>query len=914
MVYGQGRDKILAANRRELFMPASSSRHRFLKWTVLALGAMALLLGGALLSGAPQPMAARWAIARFSGAEVELPALSLRPGVHIPSLTLRDSGTEPFVTLSDLRIAYRWRPEAGRWVDDLSLDSVAVRAEERDDGGRNFGFMQRLLAQPSSGIDPTPFLPRNVTVRSIDLDARMPTWAARMGGLGVTASIPSLRDFTVTMAGQPLSFSWALGGPEAARRELSGAMKVVVNRNPEGHFHAEAHVALPELAEVDGVVSVKSADGSTDIEADVPKAAFHTPMWSEMLSEFLPAPIRFEALDVDQLHTQQRWAGTTLETAQARGNAAIKDLVVGPPDAPWYTGPLRVALDGGTGTSNRMEAALELNHGQKLDVTLSGNAQEATVTGTIKKWSRADLIALVPAAYRAYLEPLSEVQVAGAINATLRQDEPYRLKISVQLPRLVYAGVSLPKDTPLTIAGDVRMPADFARVEGDKFEVSCGEHVRVTVKKWNKTLRPFGLAGNLDGMADLEWLGALAGLDNLYGEASFQGPVRVDASGAHASIESTADTLGYGDWALPYGTPLILSAELQAANTGAEIQVNKVKAALGDGTSLSAEQLTIKRLEKLPQDGARGRAPSQGTTVASDLVAWRVKVPSLILRTDLAPAVAMGYLAAAEGTAELRAADLSWQPEHDSGRAELTLNAATLTLPGEMAVLANVQASGVLEDLAALTGHAEVSADELTVVRATLRKFSAKLVLGQEVATIEIPDSTLFDGTVNARAEIRLREPNLPFRVSGTLRNVDLAVFTREVKPPAVQLAGRASGEFEAVGDLEGVQSLDANLRCDEGFAINRDVVQRLALYTQGIVLIGKSLERAIGQQDPRPFDRAELTLGYAAGNSTVSVFVSSRLLDLAPVFYIKADLLDLLRLMKEDQFQNISGLDYSTP
>ena len=91
-------------------------------------------------------------------------------------------------------------------------------------------------------------------------------------------------------------------------------------------------------------------------------------------------------------------------------------------------------------------------------------------------------------------------------------------------------------------------------------------------------------------------------------------------------------------------------------------------------------------------------------------------------------------------------------------------------------------------------------------------------------------------------------------------------------------------------------------------------MIQELALYTQGVAILGKSIQRAIGDADPRPFDSAELTASYANEIATIGIHVKSRLLDLAPVFDIRTDWAELFKTIREEGFENIQGFSTAAP
>jgi len=64
----------------------------------------------------------------------------------------------------------------------------------------------------------------------------------------------------------------------------------------------------------------------------------------------------------------------------------------------------------------------------------------------------------------------------------------------------------------------------------------------------------------------------------------------------------------------------------------------------------------------------------------------------------------------------------------------------------------------------------------------------------------------------------------------------------------------------------------------------------QLILYLQNVSIVQKQLEKLLGQEDPKSFNKGELNIGFKDNQATISLLLSTPNLDLAPVFYINAD------------------------
>lgn len=197
----------------------------------------------------------------------------------------------------------------------------------------------------------------------------------------------------------------------------------------------------------------------------------------------------------------------------------------------------------------------------------------------------------------------------------------------------------------------------------------------------------------------------------------------------------------------------------------------------------------------------------------------------------------------------------------------------------------------------------ELTADKVSIYGSTF--YSPKVNLNFSILPFYIHlnegSSILWNGKINAKASVSPAGLSKIAKLTAEVKNIDLTRFTEEVQPPWVRLVGRGDATLELLFDLTKMElmNLDFSIVCENGVSINRDVLLKLIMYLQNIRIVEKRLEKLLGPDDPKKFNYGELNIGYKNEKATISILLSTKDLELAPVFYINANWSQIWSLLK---------------
>lgn len=969
---------------------------RVLLWGILFCITVALGISVFLLAGGyryPLP----WLVGKAIGARVELEVDRLFGGVSIPYLALYDpqapSGAPPLLFLEDFDAAYRFRAQGGRYIGQVNIGRVGLMLDGRDPANPNYHFIQQMQGGPSTGRSPLPFLPRRLDVGQGKVSLDFPQWRLQLDGLAVSADLPSLDRVSFNIGAEPLSFAWSMPGLGLEQPHTIGALQAQFQQNGP-MLGASFQAQLPGLADVDAALAAIRSVDSYALAVTVNKAELREALWGKMLAAWTPVPLRFATLDIQESKIDIMYSGQQFYPTESKVDVSLEGLVVGESGAPLYTGALRLTGEGSFEPDKPFSATAYFNQDQQIAFIFRHENRRLKADITMPKWSREEVAAVVPGAFRQYLDMAPGLRGLGAEGSLIWFDESYSVRVSAKpvLPGNaattleVQGGGTLDASLGALFEGRVTAKGRGGSVEGDlRYEPSGALTTQGQIQDfkpeiwWNEWMNgtlPGGLSGTLSGAlsfqdspespplitaaltaveprlqgvalseeipvridgeisldegvvrikeagltapnlfsvdiersearlatgefrgkvhaeGDLGFLGRMTGFEEMWGEASLQAMVEMKMGGPfRADLSLRSESLGYGDWTLPYGETLVIEMPLQGDAGFKRFTTETFGVTLGEHT---------RAMVRRPVVQAGG---SDGLSVAAQ---------SIEIETDYGPLVSMGWLDAAEGVFQAAISEPAYSAAGMQGRLTFSTRADLLSVYGAMAVFQGLQAEGHATNSEALRAEAKMQAEELLAGGATVKNLETKAQIEDRKLRLDTNEAALFGGTIHVQAEVDLEDAAFPVRVRGQLNQVDLDVFTKEFQPPAIKMTGIASGEFDILFDRDGIRAFSAELRCPETFTINRDIVYQLAKYTHGVAILGKSLENAIGKADPRPFDSAEASISWEGGDVTVTTFVRSRLLDLAPTFYIRADWGRLLQMLRDNQLQELNDLDYS--
>ncbi len=491
--------------------------------------------------------------------------------------------------------------------------------------------------------------------------------------------------------------------------------------------------------------------------------------------------------------------------------------------------------------------------------TFQGSGAAALKRADVRAWRDATGLFALP-------DGLAAAVVDGEVAVTASEYD-WRFKANLAATALEGASWSSSGVAP-RLTGTLAASRDFSTWQSAELHLAVTDAFEISGQDCKLDMRKGAARAALKAEGDIGFLDALLGAPGLWGEVSFEAPVRFENRVFTLDTVLTTDTLGYGDLAVPYGETLRVEAACRYAPDTGTLDANNLSVALGEHTRLIAARAAL------------------------DLSAMTGMADDIQITTDFAPFVAMEFLAEAAGKAELTGA-VRLDGSAVRGHVQGTVRAEHMALPGATATLENLEATGDIGLEEDLSGSIGVSMTALSVGGVNLSGIQTTLRPERTELRSENIRATLFDGTVDATIAAGLLEPGLPVRLGLKLTNVDLERFTNEYKPPGMTLTGRASGTISIAFSHGALADLTVGLQAGDGFSMNRDMVEQLLLsqYVSGLPM-GKSFERmlrqAIGKKPQRPFDSGDLELGFADGRIVGKALLESR--DLSLDVDIKAD------------------------
>ena len=405
------------------------------------------------------------------------------------------------------------------------------------------------------------------------------------------------------------------------------------------------------------------------------------------------------------------------------------------------------------------------------------------------------------------------------------------------------------------LTATLRMTPAFDRIEEGTLEVSAGEFQSLVLTGTMDFGDPMSGQVTMEGTVDLTAFAPALGMKDLWGETQFSAAAKIADNILSAPITLTAPTLGYGDYSIPYGTPMVATGNLGFDLKKYTGTVSPLSLRLGDSTRLDVAEVTL----------------------ALDPVA--VSAP-FTLTTDLAPVKGMGYVDEVTGLLNASGTFVLANDRVDAS-AKFEGRAGTLTLKDKLAVLKDVTVSGEASTGEHTAGTLNLTAGLFTAAGAIVHDAVGTAEIGDEGLVLPDLRATIFEGTTVARVDFRFPTEDLPWNVVLTpeFTAIDLARLTEEIQPPKVRLTGIADGSAMVAYTPEGLQDFRIDAYSDKGFSMNRDAVSEALQSPQfqsalGSKQVMKAMDKFLGKAEQRPFDTAGLRLrlqdGRIVGNTVM--------------------------------------------
>jgi len=472
--------------------------------------------------------------------------------------------------------------------------------------------------------------------------------------------------------------------------------------------------------------------------------------------------------------------------------------------------------------------------------------------------------------------------LAGEGTVSIEQNGSYTFQSNVKADSFIYDNWKLPDalDAPsLNCMGSIMPDLSTATAVGT---VQLADAASVKTDSLVYDIAARRMAADFEGAVALTSVADALGFDNLWGDIAAAGTFNLTdwKQLTISPLRLTSDSLGYGDYSLPYGEELVFESPVHMDMTDLSVSIGPSRVAVGDGTTITADVIHVNA------DHA-------------------IVSPAISVETDFALLVAKQFLDAADGRLKLNIEDFRYERDTVVGKVLYDCNAAHLVLPGKLADIRGLTASGsaVLPPDPENKGTLQI--EELMVGGSTIKQTIGNILLGEQGIILEDVKFNLFGGGVTARATVSIFGTAFSVSVSGEVNNLDLSVFTSEFEPPSLILTGRVNGTFSAGFNAQQLTGLDVDLSATDEFSINRDMVEQLLLSQYVNEMTGgkqmtRVLKSVIGDNTQRKFDSARMVLGLENGRVTGYAKLESNKLNLT--VDIKADPEALLEALKTRQ------------
>lgn len=390
--------------------PLPRKRRKFL-WLFFA-GILAILLVGAVLwrLGVPQRRLLAYLAGDRLDADIEVGQVDLYPELRINRLafTPRDSASPiQYVEIEDPQVSYQFRPEDGRYIDIVEAGRIAIGIHDSE--GKGFSLFSMGEGGTALAI---AWIPKRLRVHEIAMDAVTPTWTVRLDGLAVEATLESLDDMTARVSGAP-HLKAQTQAPGLADIEERGVIDLT-GAYDHGRIEVKGAAALGDLATMKGLMSADLSDSADQrMFLDIEEGRLKGGLWGELLSTFLPLPVRFATVEATGVHVEAHRREGVITFPEVRGDVSATDLVVGELESPLYAGSPQMLLEGSQGGESQFNAVVQLGLSHPL-VFAAETVEELKLTASFDSWSRADLDNIVPAGYQQFLGYVPGLDTLGA--------------------------------------------------------------------------------------------------------------------------------------------------------------------------------------------------------------------------------------------------------------------------------------------------------------------------------------------------------------------------------------------------------------------------------------------------------------------------------------------------------------------
>ncbi len=514
------------------------------------------------------------------------------------------------------------------------------------------------------------------------------------------------------------------------------------------------------------------------------------------------------------------------------------------------------------------------------DIDYRFASDELSVAATLASVDLASAVSLVN---RDLMPEGMAATLTGNANVT-RDSERVSIALNVDAAPATIAGLTIPSEQPLHIEGTLRGPAAMSELRAETLALRLTDDATVDIGNLAIAFSPFTVKGHLTGRVDFDYVGPTIGLPTVVGALTADAPFTLADGVLEAPLRLEGDGFGYGKWAGPYGTPVILTGDARYALDTQSLGIGNAEVLWGENTRVTSAE------------------------VAAALSPFSLSAPFEVT-TNLAPLVDLRFLDAADGTAT--ANGTLGIGNGQQIRVEYDLAARSLTLSGAVAAFGGLSSSGNLVYGESLDGRVRFAAAEAAAAGAVLNDPRGICMIENGVAQATHVEASLYGGRTAFDATVNILDTDQGGRLDAHLEDIDLDRFTKEYEPPSVVLTGIANGDVSLVWAVNGLTDLRVDLASEENFSMNREIIENLLLQSvtadmTGLKRLNKRIrEDTIGEGSQRPFDRAAVSLSlegdtYEEQRLVGPVSLESEMLDLS--IDLGVDLLAIASAMELQQ------------
>ncbi len=931
---------------------------RVLLWTLLVPLMLVVLTVGLLGTGIPQRESLQRLLASQLKAEVQVGSVTLRNPLVIQSLALTDRAAQmyaPLMRVDAIETRYRWERDSPRHIESVALDGVQVSLR----GGpqfNNYQFLYDLLTAPANpDLEVDPWIPEHLQVDDLWAEILYPGYEVRMDNMAAAARLYSLEAGHLSFGAEELAIAWRSelmpGGPQ------SHVGRLKLDLDWEGSDVAVAtEVDFGRLAQLEAQVALSTREGAPYLDVTVPTAVLDDPLWSAILVEHLPTPIRFDTLSLSEVRLGLHALESGLRVDAAELDGTVSRVSIGPDEAPYYEGPLQMALHGSYGDATSVEGQLTLEEGLALNGQITVADDGLTGTVELPPWPKGVIQALLPEAYRGTLDvfapldglggtatveqrpdmldvkasldarfgeevmaipmalqmattpegetlevdtdltldkatvktkvtgilggalearsTLGDVMVnawtnrllgkemvpglggklTGRVDVTIAPEAPLEIDVELTGTDLAYDTLVLPGEGPASISGRMKYSLESGDVRGNKLHVSQESVIDLVANDWHMLTDSLKVVAAAETHLSLDAVATLFELSSLYGNADIAGGIQIDDKAFRLSgFTASSRDLGYtDDWSVPYGSTLTLDGNLAYDYDARRLSFTPGNARIDEGTTL--------QMDAFHMDMPGETSP------------FTMTATPLLLQSDLELLKSYGFITAVrEGKGTLSSEALTFSEGNFGGQTRWDIVAEFLALPDEMAELNGLITSGTYNPGNEEDGKGTVAATSASIYGMPFGAVKTGLRLDPTQLHCEALETTFLGGTVKLDGTLDYRDPM--WKTSADLRvaRIDLTEFTKTFEPPDVVLTGIVGGNVTMTVSTEGLEALDVDMEATEGLTLNRSMVRQILMsqYVNDAVgnkSVQKIIEKVIGDDEQRPFDRAILELGMEDG------------------------------------------------